>query len=268
MVLKKTTFILATLALLLLILAVGCEKEPEKVFTDPSIEAAGHETQQSTLTNIAKNENLPATDKTEQETVNTEELKTGQDIERENEQEKEVAASEKEQKNTQPEPYCGDGTCNEEENCGNCKEDCACQEPEVCSKGECLKPECEKDADCADDNVCTEDKCYFAGDIHAYCGHEKIRRCSDIDGCCPLGCNANNDKDCEPKCGNGICEEGEDEDNCAEDCIPETVCGNQVCEQGEDENNCPEDCLSTPVCGNGICEEGEDIRNCYEDCMQ
>lgn len=47
------------------------------------------------------------------------------------------------------------------------------------------------------------------------------------------------------------------------------VCGNGVCEDGEDENNCPGDCGQStggPICGNGICEDGEDENNCPADC--
>jgi cysteine-rich repeat protein len=37
--------------------------------------------------------------------------------------------------------------------------------------------------------------------------------CINGDGCCADGCNANNDSDCEPICGNGIEEEGEECDD-------------------------------------------------------
>jgi DNA-binding beta-propeller fold protein YncE len=43
---------------------------------------------------------------------------------------------------------------------------------------------------------------------------------------------------------------------------------NGVCEVGEDCDNCPGDCLEAPSCGNGICEtaNGEDCLSCPEDC--
>lgn len=45
------------------------------------------------------------------------------------------------------------------------------------------------------------------------------------------------------------------------------VCGNGICETGETNENCPEDCPNgEPVCGNGICEEGENAQNCPQDC--
>jgi hypothetical protein len=36
-----------------------------------------------------------------------------------------------------------------------------------------------------------------------------VTGCASNDGCCPAGCNANNDNNCTPSCGNGIIETGE-----------------------------------------------------------
>jgi len=47
--------------------------------------------------------------------------------------------------------------------------------------------------------------------------------------------------------------------------FPTTVCGNNICETGENEENCPEDCTSH-ICGNGICEPTENKENCPRDC--
>ncbi|MFH1587148.1 MAG: hypothetical protein ABID38_04785 [Candidatus Diapherotrites archaeon] len=60
---------------------------------------------------------------------------------------------------------------------------------------------------------------------------------------------------CTAKCGNGICDEIESENNCQQDCagggpVPYGECGDGICEQGENTPSypyyCPEDC------GNGI----------------
>jgi len=52
---------------------------------------------------------------------------------------------------------------------------------------------------------------------------------------------------------------------CGNDCSATKIeCGNGVCEEGEDEELCPDDCA--PVCGNGECENTENILNCPEDC--
>jgi hypothetical protein len=68
-------------------------------------------------------------------------------------------------------------------------------------------------------------------------------------------------------CGNGICEPGENCQNCNIDC-PNPTCGNGVCESscGENASNCPIDCA--PTCGNGICESGENPSNCCIDCYE
>jgi hypothetical protein len=41
--------------------------------------------------------------------------------------------------------------------------------------------------------------------------------CKNGDGCCPSGCNARNDQDCPPRCGNGVVETGEQ-------CDPVSAC--------------------------------------------
>lgn len=80
-------------------------------------------------------------------------------------------------------------------------------------------------------------------------------------------------------CGDGFCGEvdGENVDNCADDCFigpgptpppDEPTCGDSRCEVGESNRNCPADCsLSNPVtCGDAICEGTETGSNCSADC--
>lgn len=99
---------------------------------------------------------------------------------------------------------------------------------------------------------------------------------------------------------NGICETGEDCDNCPGDCISGQVdqscdtcfkgecdgkcnpsqegsdcpdcapnssycCGDGICEGFEDYSNCSVDCTA-PVCGDGTCESGEGQCSCSADC--
>jgi hypothetical protein len=68
------------------------------------------------------------------------------------------------------------------------------------------------------------------------------------------------------QCGNGVCEESEDQLTCAADCMAESVCGNDVCETDETEISCALDCGTVAVCGNEACEEGEDALTCAADC--
>jgi hypothetical protein len=142
-----------------------------------------------------------------------------------------------------PAPRCGDGLCNGAENCDRCIKDCACVSPAECYQGRCKVPECGSDGDCRDNDSCTVDACYFAQHPNAYCAHELIEKCKNSDKCCPQGCDANTDSDCEPVCGNHVCEVGETEDSCEHDCPQQPDCGNQKCEQGEDAKSCPRDCL-------------------------
>ena len=59
-------------------------------------------------------------------------------------------------------------------------------------------------------------------------------------------------------CGDGWCDDDEDEKNCNKDCkqFAATVCGDGTCVSGETQMNCPQDC--TAVCGDGRCEGDED----------
>lgn len=62
------------------------------------------------------------------------------------------------------------------------------------------------------------------------------------------------------RCGNGLCERGEDCETCGEDC----GCGEgAVCQKGQ--------CVYTSpplakMCGNGKCDAGETMIDCCEDC--
>ena len=94
----------------------------------------------------------------------------------------------------------------------------------------------------------------------------------------------------EPVCGNGDCEEGEDEQNCPDDCTNQPCgdgdcdspdencdtcpqdcgdcCGNDVCEPEYQEtcSNCPGDCDPCVDCGDGDCGVDEDCFGCPQDC--
>jgi len=113
--------------------------------------------------------------------------------------------------------------------------------------------------DCDDADACTRDSCDPTGG----CANVAID-CDDADPCtmdsCDVGTGCINDPVTCPEgetCVDGVCE----------------VCNsNGVCEVGEDCNNCAADCISGTsdgaVCGNGVCEagNGEDCVICPEDC--
>lgn len=106
--------------------------------------------------------------------------------------------------------------------------------------------------------------------------------CVNADGCCPGGCNANNDSDCQPACNNNVVESGEtcdplgscpttcpalgcqlyaltNDGTCQAACVPsgeQTTCqnGDSCCPSGCDATN-DDDCA--PGCGNNVVEPGE-----------
>ena len=190
-------------------------------------------------------------------------------------------------------------TCGPREGC--CPSSCNANTDPDCSpscgngvieSGETCDPpsSCPQDATaCNDANACTVDT--LGGDpasCTAACVHTPITTCTGGDGCCAPGCNANNDNDCSPMCGNGVIEAGETCDppsscpqnaaacndnnscttdvlvgmatNCTAACMhtPITACNNAA-----NDGCCPSGCNTTndldcnPVCGNGVVESGE-----------
>lgn len=136
-----------------------------------------------------------------------------------------------------------------------------------------------------------------AGTCQAQCVNSGTQAlCVNGDSCCPTGCNANNDTDCGPGCGNKVLEAGETcdpVDSCPTDC-PQLGCqlrqlvnsgtcqaqcvnaGNQAeCINGD--GCCPSACNANndndckPSCGNGTVEKGEacdPLASCPESCPQ
>ena len=144
--------------------------------------------------------------------------------------------------------------------------------------------------DCDDSDVCTQET--FTGspdNCNAVCRNVTITTCKD-DGCCPANCNANNDVDCMPVCGNDVVEDGElcdgncstcdDGDVCTNDTMTggattcDVVCMNtpKTCSTTSD-GCCPMGCNAvndadcTPFCGNNVVESGETCDgNCPATC--
>jgi len=88
---------------------------------------------------------------------------------------------------------CGDGVCDDDESCTSCPSDCLNSSTHVCCYGVPVL------GDCCSDTFCPEG----------------------------YACNVNT---CELKCGNGVCQSGENCGNCPVDCLDngEVCCGNAV----------------------------------------
>ncbi len=123
----------------------------------------------------------------------------------------------------------------------------------VVEKGETCDPKSTCPTTCDDGIACTVDQMTGSkATCNVACTHTAITTCVAGDGCCPVGCNANNDTDCLPKCGNGVVETGET-------CDPKSSCPT-TCDDG---NPCTTDdmtgsaatcdvaCTHTPIpsCG-------------------
>lgn len=131
-------------------------------------------------------------------------------------------------------PSCGNGTCDEGENCNTCSADCISGQGGG-SCDDCFKGVC--------DGVCHPVK--------------ENSACSD---CAPSWC-----------CGDGNCEGEEDGFNCAIDCGQPPACGDSICDPGEDSCSCPADCGSPPTtetsCSNGVDDDCDGNVDCDDaDC--
>ena len=145
---------------------------------------------------------------------------------------------------------------------------------------------------CDDGSACTIDTLTgSAATCNASCSYVAITACTNDDGCCPTGCNAVSDNDCNPVCGNGVREPPEVCDgSCPTMCDDNNACTSNVmigsadtcdarctfpditaCTNGD--GCCPSQCNANndndcgPVCGNGVVETGETCDgNCPATC--
>ncbi|MBU1070028.1 hypothetical protein KJ975_10720 [Myxococcota bacterium] len=134
----------------------------------------------------------------------------------------------------------------------------------VIEPGETCDPPASCPASCSDGIACTADVLTgSAGNCDVTCTYPAIVTCTGGDGCCPSGCNANNDSNCSPVCGNNVVEAGET-------CDPPASC--PALPSCDDSNPCTTDlligsaatctaaCGTTPVIsclnGDGCCPSG------------
>ena len=159
---------------------------------------------------------------------------------------------------------CDDGNACTSDSCsgGACVNDpISCDDSDPCTSDGCdAGTGCvNTPIDCDDSDACTSDSC--SGGV---CVNDTIN-CDDGDACTNDSCDAgtgcvNDPVQCLPDevCLNGVCEP--------------LVCDNDgICESGENCNNCSNDCFSGSggFCGDGICAgsaNGEDCFSCDLDC--
>lgn len=167
---------------------------------------------------------------------------------------------------------CGNETCEDIENCGNCPADCGCAEGDVCSAGECCTPWC-GGKNCGDDG-CGGDcgECVDSICMDGVCaGHQG---CGPLDGPTCGGCEC---EECVCEMDPYCCDTAWDTacvSECTIDCgsciAPEAECGNGFCELGEDCGACADDCTCAPgwICEEAVCvESGECVPACdAKDC--
>ncbi|MEZ4459849.1 MAG: hypothetical protein R3E66_08995 [bacterium] len=87
--------------------------------------------------------------------------------------------------------------------------------------------------------------------------------CTDADGCCPVGCTADSDSDCEPtaECGDGNVDPGESCDgNCPTACTPSGQCRVAALQGSASTCNvaCVESVVTSCVTGDGCCPDNCD----------
>ena len=169
--------------------------------------------------------------------------------------------------------FCnGTGTCNEgTDSCDpgtppSCDNGLYCDGTESCNEG---TDSCDAGTpvDCDDGVGCTDDSCNEGSDSCDNVPNDELcaddnEFCTGAEFCDPsLDCQSAGD----PCASGATCDE-------AENVCEVTVCDNDgVCEIGENCNNCANDCIGGTigaVCGNNICEagSGENASNCSADC--
>lgn len=99
----------------------------------------------------------------------------------------------------------------------------------------------------------------IADECTAACTFTAITSCIDGDGCCPAGCDALNDDDCSPTCGNGVVEGSETCDgDCPTSCDDGLACTTDTLVGSAE--SCSAECSFTPITacvdGDGCCAPG------------
>lgn len=114
---------------------------------------------------------------------------------------------------------------------------------------------------CDDGKSCTTDMLVgSANSCSAECANIPITAAHGGDGCCPPNANANNDSDCESKCGNNVREPGEmcDGDDCPTACSSSDACHPSSLDgsAGTCDAKCISSAITKPLPGDGCCPDG------------
>lgn len=170
-----------------------------------------------------------------------------------------------------PDGEGGDGCCPARGN-ANTDSDCSAS----CGNGvregnEVCDGNCPTLADCNDGVACTADSLSgSAAGCSAVCVNEPITTVGAADGCCPDGANANNDGDCDPFCGNGVRESGEDCDgaSCPTSCNDEEPCTTDALlgTAAACTARCTTTRITSELDGDGCCPDGSVLHSADDDC--
>jgi hypothetical protein len=157
----------------------------------------------------------------------------------------------------------GDGCCPPgctNANDSDCSATCGDQ---VVNNGERCDGNCP--TTCTDPNACTADVLSgSAAQCNVQCAHNPIAACRNGDGCCPSGCFANTDNDCQARCGNAVVEPGEEcepassnDANCSAGCkLAATECLDAAVARGRSRTD------TCVVCGCNSCSS--QLKACYD----
>ena len=139
-------------------------------------------------------------------------------------------------------PVCNnDGTCELDEDCNGCPNDCSSGSGAACGNGICEAGNGENCVSCPSD-----------------CNGKQNGKPSGR-FCCGDGGGAN-----PVSCGDTLCTEGSFE--CIDAENPSSCCGDSTCEGIENSASCGVDCGPAPFCGDGMCDADEDSCSCATDC--
>jgi endonuclease I len=176
---------------------------------------------------------------------------------------------------------CDDGLfCNGTETCDPVLDCQAGTDPcpgQLCDEVADACVDCLDNADCDDAYLCTTDTC-----SNGACSNDPIIPCCGNISCetgedqCNCAADCGTPPASELNCTDGIDDDCDtyvdcDDADCDADPTCQSACDDDgICESGEDCNNCPNDCFSGSgaSCGNGVCEagDGEDCVSCPADC--